>query len=509
MKQRQSTRFFLGMGLWCGVLLLNACGGSTNKKDSYQAGVYKDSNSFKNLCESPRSGASRITGVPFPDRKGKSLDEKNWLRSWSHETYLWYNELPDINPNNGDSPQVYFDRLVTSALINNQPKDRFHFYVNTEEFEAQLTQGSSYGYGAEWIFVRNRPPRDLRIAFVEAGSPAAAAGLKRGTQILAVDGVDLVNDETENGVNTLNNGVFPATDGEVHVFRVIDVGTTDSYEVTLRSDEIVASPIHTYKSISTNTGKVGYIVFNTHIETAEAQFNNAVNALKAENITDLVLDLRYNGGGLLLIAAEIGYMIAGTKSIDKTFERLIYNNKIMPAFPDKFERFANFGLKPLELPTFNLNKVYILSGSGTCSASESIINGLRGIDVEVILIGEQTCGKPYGFYPEDNCGTTYSTIQFSGVNAKNYGSFVDGFIPSAVDNQQDRVKGCAMADDLTNELGSESEKLLAAALNYRATGSCPSVMTKPVAREAQFKPSADGIEFKPKESFSNNKILTR
>ena len=78
----------------------------------------------------------------------------------------------------------------------------------------------------------------------------------------------------------------------------------------------------------------------------------------------------------------------------------------------------------------NLSRVYVLTGGTTCSASESIINGLRGVDVEVIQIGSTTCGKPYGFYPEDNCGTTYFSIQFKGVNAAGFGDYADGFSPS-------------------------------------------------------------------------------
>ena len=75
------------------------------------------------------------------------------------------------------------------------------------------------------------------------------------------------------------------------------------------------------------------------------------------------------------------------------------------------------------LPTLNLPRVFVLTGPDTCSASESIINSLRGIGVEVVQIGSTTCGKPYGFYPQDNCGTTYFSIEFRGVNAMNFGDY--------------------------------------------------------------------------------------
>ena len=127
------------------------------------------------------------------------------------------------------------------------------------------------------------------------------------------------------------------------------------------------------------------------------------------------------------------------------------------------------------LPSLNLDRVFVLTGAGTCSASESVINSLRGVGVEVIQIGSTTCGKPYGFYPRDNCGTTYFTIQFRGVNAQNFGDYADGFSPANTPlNPGEPVPGCSVADDFSAPLGDPGEDRLAAALAYRdAPGSCP------------------------------------
>jgi len=103
----------------------------------------------------------------------------------------------------------------------------------------------------------------------------------------------------------------------------------------------------------------------------------------------------------------------------------------------------------------------VLTGAGTCSASESIINGLRGAGVTVNQIGTTTCGKPYGFYPQDNCGTTYFAIQFQGVNQLGFGDYADGFAPT-----------CTVADDFNHALGDPAEARLAMALGHRASGSC-------------------------------------
>ena len=104
------------------------------------------------------------------------------------------------------------------------------------------------------------------------------------------------------------------------------------------------------------------------------------------------------------------------------------------------------------------------------------MNGLAGIDVEVIQIGSTTCGKPYGFYPQDNCGTTYFAIQFQGVNAKGFGDYADGF--SADPAMGAPLHGCVVPDDFTHALGDPAEARLAAALQYRRDGTCPAVAAR-------------------------------
>jgi hypothetical protein len=176
-------------------------------------------------------------------------------------------------------------------------------------------------------------------------------------------------------------------------------------------------------------------------------------------------------------------MIAGNKAYGQVFENMIFNDKHSqydPIFNELIQPFifpeTSLGLSTtaaIPLPKLNLSRVFIISTNDTASASEALINSLRGIDVEVILIGETTTGKPYGFYGQDNCGTTYYTIQFKGNNAKGYGDYADGFIPSELDNGTDLVKGCLVADDLSNPLGNINEKMLGTAVHYIENDSCP------------------------------------
>ena len=126
------------------------------------------------------------------------------------------------------------------------------------------------------------------------------------------------------------------------------------------------------------------------------------------------------------------------------------------------------------LPSLDLQRVFVLTGEESCSASELIMNGLRGIDFEVIQIGSTTCGKPYGFYGIPNCGEVYFTIQFQGVNEKGFGDYTDGFSPqNTVGAAGVLVPGCSVADDYDAGFGDTTEDRFAAALAYRDTQSCP------------------------------------
>jgi hypothetical protein len=240
------------------------------------------------------------------------------------------------------------------------------------------------------------------------------------------------------------------------------------------SANVTIDPVQDAQTISTPTGLVGYIHFTDHLLTAEQQLIDAFASFDQQGVTDLVLDLRYNGGGLLAIASEVAYMIAGNvPTAGQTFERLVFNDKhtaINPVTGGALTPmpFFNTSSTGQPLPTLDLGRVYVLTGGMTCSASESIINGLRGVNVEVIQIGSTTCGKPYGFYPTDNCGTTYFSVQFKGVNDADFGDYTDGFGFNA-----ERLPGCSVRDDFFWPLGHHLEERLAAALLYRRIQVCP------------------------------------
>ncbi len=503
------------------LTLLGACGGggtsggstpntgttpgtgtTTPTTPSWVAGQYAAESTLQNFCAVPRTGTDPFSGTAYPDKAGSAMHEKLWQRSWSNRTYLWYKELPDLDPANY-STLAYFDLLKSSNKTDSgAQKDNFHFYQDTAEYKKQTQSAVSSGYGIEWIFASTRPPRQLSVAYTEPGSPAATASLGRGSKLLEVDGVDFVNDNTQDGVNKLNAALFPAKAGESHQFTFADAnGVRRSY--TLVSADVSTVPVHNVKVLQSGNKKVGYLQFNTHIAAAQPQLISAVEQFRTAAVNELVVDLRYNGGGLLALASQFGYMVSGPNQIQsRYFDKLQFNDKYpttdpetgqplrpTPFYSDKIDYQAGRLLEGQKLPNLSLNRIFVLTTDNTCSASEAFINALRGVDVEVIQIGGKTCGKPYGFYPTDNCGTTYFTIQFSGSNAKGFGDYADGFTPAVAPRFAADIKGCPVADDLSKPLGDAQEGMLKTALFYASNNNCP-VLTAAQQAAAHQAPSA-------------------
>lgn len=500
-----------------GFLALAGCGGDGGGDggggSGWSPGVFLPSDSFAGMCANPRSGTT--------DLQGTVVDENNFLRSYSDETYLWYDEIVDRDPALFDSPLAYFDVLRTTETTNSgAPKDRFHFTIPTEEWQQLSQSGITAGYGAQWAVLSPAPPREILVAYTEPGSPATdpTVDLTRGAEILAVDGADVVDGNPD----VLNAGLFPADIGEPHTFTIRDPGATTTRVVTMTSAEVTASPVQNVHTVATNMGPVGYLLFNDHIATAEGALIDAVEQLAAANVVDVVVDIRYNGGGFLAIASEFAYMIAGSgPTAGATFEEIRFNDKhpiTDPVTGDPLQPLPFLTETPgflsepegVPLPTLDLLRVFVLTGPDTCSASESIMNGLRGVGVEVIQVGSTTCGKPYGFYPTDNCGTTYFTIQFQGFNHAGFGDYGDGFSP---DNAPfgEPLPGCSVHDDFEHPLGNPLEARFQTALSLIEGGICPAPTGMRPPSDAVSKPGAlvppDGIT--PKGPWRENRILRR
>ncbi|WP_372872103.1 S41 family peptidase [Shewanella sp.] len=499
---------------------LSGCGGGSGDSGNNSSGSSNDitwvkgsfANEaiFKNYCANPRASSS--------DKSGSELHEKMWLRSWTNNTYLWYSEVPDNDPDSFSTVSSYFAQLKTPLKApSGADKDRFHGSMSTDEWQALSNSGESVGYGVEFELLQSRPPRKIVAAYTEPGSVAVSAGVVRGTEFLEANGV-LVRD---GDADSLNEAFFPSTNGKTSTFKIREPGGTER-TISMTAGKVVQDPVQNVKAIATASGNVGYLQFNSHIATSEKELVDAITTLKSQGIKDLVLDVRYNGGGLLAIASQLGYMITGpSRTTNKVFENTTFNDKHTSTNPVTGQTlvpmpFYNTGLgfsysQGASLPHLDLSRVYLLTTSGTCSASEAIINGLRGVNVDVIQIGKRTCGKPYGFYPTDNCGTTYFSIQFRGENDKGFGDYADGFEPNnSPVIAGEPVPGCYLDDDFAHQLGDPAESLLAAALQYRQDQTCPAPAAASMTPfKVQAMNSGDAIkDVRNLQFFRSNRVLT-
>ena len=211
------------------VFFLHACGGgggssapagsgATNitpvsTDPTYTPGVYSSPSSFAAHCAQPRSGVDPISHQAYPDVQGSVVWENNWIRSWENAYYLWYTQLPDLNPSSYSTALTYFAADKTAALTaSGSSVDKFHFTYPTSQWEALSQSGSSLDYGAKWEILQSKPPRQMLVAYIEPNSSASSVGLARGASVIKIDGIDFVNAPDQTSVNAINAAlaVLPA-----------------------------------------------------------------------------------------------------------------------------------------------------------------------------------------------------------------------------------------------------------------------------------------------------------
>lgn len=412
-----------------------------------------------------------------------------------NETYLWYKDVPQVNPepftaaryagSNYQALNAYFEALKTPlSTASGKRVDEFSFTIPTADL-TDIQTGVTSGYGIRFVFIKNTPPRLLRVLFVEPNSPAALAGVIRGDTVRSVDNVS-IDDNTAAGISVINAGINPQVASKTTVFGLQAPGTpldAPRFATMTSSQNIAVTAVPTSTSLVQGNNTVGYLVLNSFsIDSAEKQLIDAVTQLKAANVNELVLDLRYNGGGYLDISNALAYMIGDTGLTGKVYEKISCNDKNPFAICNTSQNFhttsQGFAPQPagVPLPQLGLKRVFVLTSASTCSASESLINGLTPF-LQVVRVGSGTCGKPYGFYYTDNCGTSYAAMQFAGQNSAGFGDYADGFSPT-----------CQVADDLSKPRGDAGELMLSAALTYISTGICPAPTT---GLQKLMSPSAD------------------
>lgn len=397
--------------------------------------------------EAPLSGGPATCG---------NADQRTWLHGYMQENYFWNQPLRSPLAAATD-----MDGYFRSML--NLPLDRYSYTQQEQAFVQFFTEGTRTGYGYTLVWA-DVAQTQLRVRHVEPRSPVAAAGLRRGDRVLGIDGL---------GPRAIAQGGLPAVTLPGVARRFIVMGTDGQQrEFTAVSANFALSPVSQAKVIewpaAQGTVKVAYMAYHEFIIASEGDLDRAFAQFNAAGATELVLDLRYNGGGSVLMARGLASMMGGARLEGETFADIRFNSRntgrdfIMPLT-------VNPGILPG--PVFRgLTRVFVITSSSTASASELVINALRPF-MPVVLVGGTTFGKPYGFQPRTACGLTYSAVNFETLNARGQGRYVAGFAPD-----------CQVPDDLDHELGDPSEARLAAALHHMRFGTCPQTGAGALAR---------------------------
>ena len=392
---------------------------------------------------------------PVPGVTCSTAEERLWLDRYFDDWYFWYRLAPEPNPARDMSLAEFFEASLYTGSDPRFPRDRWSFMEPSADFDRFFEDGRQLGYGLFLAGIETGadPSRPLMVRYVEPLSDAAARGVSRGDQIVSAGGraASAIVAGDDYGVFT------PADEGQTLDLVLRRDGIERS--VTLRASAYALSPVTLARVLQTPQGRrMGYLHVKDMIEQAESGLDRAFADFRAAGVTELAIDLRYNGGGLVSLSRRLASYVSAARTRDQVYARLLFNDRRADAENETW-RFQP-GSQALEL-----SRVYVLTGPRTCSASELLINGLRPF-VQVVAVGDTTCGKPVGFLPVSRCGTTFSVVNFESVNARDEGRFFDGIAPS-----------CAVAEDFARPLGAADEPLLATAQGMADGGACASAAT--------------------------------
>jgi len=407
---------------------------------------------------------------PEPPRSAPAscsiADQRDWLRSYVQDEYLW-----TAQRRAADTGAATIDAYFRSML--DLSRDRYSFTEPTAAADQFYKEGTRTGYGYTMVWT-DAARTELRLRFVEPFSPAHAAGLRRGDRVLAIDGRD-THAIARQGVPGVSAPGVP------RVFGIQSAGGGPRDVTVLSQTFPLATVSHdrvidaTGPAGSSGPVKVAYMAYHEFIYPSEVPLDAAFRRFIDAGARELVLDLRYNGGGDVFMARNLASMIAMEHAGQGTFADFRYNarnaarNWTLPMTDIR-------GLLPGP-PLTGLKRLIVIASPDTASASELLVNGLRPY-LPVVLIGGTTYGKPYGFQPRSECGTSFSLVALESFNARGEGGYTSGLAPQ-----------CEVADDLDHELGDPREARLAAALHYVRFGACPQVGAQPMAASKNATPA--------------------
>jgi carboxyl-terminal processing protease len=410
-------------------------------------------------------------------------DVQNFIWNGLNLYYLWQEDVPNLDDNRFSSPfqknaflysyerpEDLFENLLykpESRFPANEVVDRFSWIVNDYRvLEGQL-QGNTNSNGVEFGFSYIPSSSSEIIGWVKyivPNSDASTKNIKRGDIFYAVNGITLNDKNYINLLFGLNNNYtlnLANYSNETYV--------PNGKSVNLTKTPLEENPILINKVIVLGSHKIGYLMYNGFYSNYDTELNDAFGELKSQGITDLVLDLRYNGGGSVQSATRLASMITGNFT-GQVFAKQQWNSKIESYFqnndPDELKNFFTDKIGSTSINSVNMNKIYILTTISSASASELVINGLKPF-INVVQIGDITTGKNVGSVTlydsptllKENVNPNHryamQPIVLKIVNAQGFGDYQSGLVPTY--KQKEAVYNLGV-------LGETSEPLLSIAI---------------------------------------------
>ena len=397
-------------------------------------------------CKKSDSGGNNITPPPPSPPATTAADKiKDTVVEYSRDIYLWYNQIPtNFNGRTYADPDKIMTAIRQFSIEPgfSQPVDKWSFAIKQAVWD-NVSSGIAGDFGLGVFF---HTESDLRVKHVERESPAGKAGIRRGWRITKINGSDNVN--TSN-INFIVQNVFESNSTNF-TFQKPDNSTVT---ITLNVASYQENPIVLDSVYTIDSKKIGYLVFNSFLGDTSAIYNDftrVFNRFAQEGVGDVVVDLRYNGGGYVSLAERLGNYLAPSSANGNLMMRQQYNNKY-----SQYNRETNFRKQG----SLNLSRVFFIVSSSTASASELLINSLKPY-MEVLLVGpNKSYGKPVGYFPIPVADWYIFPISFRTVNKNGEGNYYGGF---ALNYQ--------VADGLDKDWGNITESGLASTLNYITSG---------------------------------------
>lgn len=399
-------------------------------------------------------------------------DYNQYIYDTMKRYYYWYDEADPFNQINPRDTIAYPTPQSLVSALRYPALDRFSSVSDASSFNQFYGDGIFLGVGLRLLF--DEITEDVLVAYAFINSDAYAQGIRRGDRIVEINsypanGLSAVEWTAAWGTSEAGNVVQLKIEGLDTIIR--DISVTKSL-ISIKSTQ-------NSSIIDTNGKKVGYLHFtnflgSTAIDDLDLEFDNFIS----NNVSELIVDLRYNGGGSVATARHLGSLIGGVKTDTDLFAKLIFNHK-----SNGYNGYSESSYFYQPSNALNLSRVIFITTDASCSASELVINSLiPDPDMEVIVVGSTSCGKPVGSIPQTHCDKALSVINFEIRNSANQGEYFNG-IAEAYDGLTDF---CNATDDLSLPLGDSNEASVSTAISYINNNQCSLATMKSAVKRSSF-----------------------